>query len=532
MGATNCPETPRQRMIGMMYLVLTAMLALNVSKDILDAFVVVDETLVTTIQNTDASLANEYNRLEQQRIILGEEKVKDALSKAKQLKKYSDDMVNYIMTVKTDLIKTVEKEAVNKNGQPKSAKDINSKDDASKPTNFFINEGRAVKLKTEIEKYRANALSLVDAKVQDDFTETMGLNVKGPYYNNDGTPESWENHNFNEIIMIACVTLLNKTMGEVRNAELMILKHIFASISAEDFKFDKVGGRSIPKSQMVFTNTNYEADIIVAAYDSKQNPIVYYKMGVDTLLESQIDGATKLDGENGLVKLTLPANSVGDVKYAGLIMVKKPDGQPAYYHFKDKYSVVKPSATVAADKMNVLYAGIPNPLSASAPVPPEQLLLSIPGCQTARNSTGGWDVTVPASLVGKQVTASVSTSTTPLGSTNFRVKKVPDPVAYIGGNFRGGRVSKQELLNNAFVMAKMDADFVYDMKWNVLSYRVIMNVKGIDEATLVVSGARFSDDLLGKIKNAAPGTVFYFNAIRVSSPAGERPLPEISIRIR
>ncbi len=85
MGATNCPETPRQRMIGMMYLVLTAMLALNVSKDILDAFSVVDETLVTSNKNTESSISSDYSLLDRQKAIFGIEKVKEADQKAQQL---------------------------------------------------------------------------------------------------------------------------------------------------------------------------------------------------------------------------------------------------------------------------------------------------------------------------------------------------------------------------------------------------------------------------------------------------------------
>ena len=533
MGATNCPETPRQRMIGMMYLVLTAMLALNVSKDILDAFVVVDETLVTSNKNTDASLASDYFYLDKQKVILGEEKVKDALGKSQQLKKSSDDMVNYIIQLRTDLIRIVEGTEFTKNNELKTAEDISSRDEISKATHFLINEGRAKELKGKIEQYRTNILGFVGEGARPGFDKTIGLDVNKEYFNNDKQKESWEDHNFNNTIMIACVTLLNKTIGEIRNAESMILKNIISSISADDFKFDQVGGRSIPKSQMVFTNTNYEADIIVAAYDSKQNPIVYYRTGVDTLLESQIDGATKLDGENGLVKLTLPANSVGDVKYAGLIMVKKPDGQPAYYHFKDKYSVVRPSATVAADKMNVLYAGIPNPLSASAPVPPEKLTLTVAGCQVTRNTIGGWDVSVPTSMVGKPVTATVSAENQALGSTVFRVKGVPNPVATIGGYIKGGKRAKQELLgSSAVIMAQMDKDFVYDMKWTVKSYRVSIAVKGVESAPMVISGAQFSEDLKSRIQSAQPGTAIYFTDIRVSSPAGERSLDDISVRIK
>lgn len=538
MGATNCPETPRQRMIGMMYLVLTAMLALNVSKDILDAFVVVDETLVTSNNNTMTTLSSDYSYLQQQEALFGKEKVGNALSQADQLKKLSDDLVNYINTTKEDLLNAADDSHLTPDGQPKTAKDIVSKDDYSKPSNFFITEGRATELKNKILAYKNQIIQFVPQANRSTYEAAIGLDVNGTYYNNDGQEESWETHNFDHVILIACYTLLNKTAGEVRNAESMVLKQIIGSIGAEDYKFDMVQGRAIPKSQMVFAGDSYEADIIVAAYDSKVAPEVYYKMGVDTLTDDQISSATRLDGEDGMAKLRLATSTVGDQKYAGVIRVKRPDGTPMSYGFSDRYTVIRPSATVAAEKMNVLYSGIDNPLSVSAPVAPEKLRLSIPGCNVTSTGGGKYNVTVPSSMINKPVTATVSAEMSgkaqTMGSTEFRVKAVPNPQAYLGANIQGGRKTKGELTSaaNNFITAQMGRDFVYDLRWTIKSYQAIFTIRGVEDPPVTISGNRFSDEVIRKINSSPSGTVVTFTNIKATSTAGERVLNEITIRIR
>jgi len=542
MGATNCPETPRQKMIQMMYLVYTAMLALNVSANILDAFVVVDDTLVTSTNIAANQNANDYQWFIGQKTILGA-KVDEAYGKAQILKKESNAMVKYIEKMRNDLIFTVdgdslvEKEVDGKKVKTiKSVGDIVKKDNFDIPTDFMINKGNAKKLKAEIKKYKANVLKLAKKEDQKRLEEAMGLNVDASYLSNDKEKQDWETHNFDHIIAAASATLLNKMIGEVKNAESVMLNYLKASISADDFKFDNVSGRSIPKSQMVFSGDSYEADIIVAAYDSKSTPEVYYKMGVDTLTEDGLAGATKLEGENGLVKLKIGTGGTGEQRYAGLIKIMDPNGQPKYYGFKDKYTVLSPSATIAADKMNVLYAGIANPVSVSGPVAPDKLSVSFPGCSASSQGGGKFNVSVPASLIGKTVTATVAAkvgeSTKTMGSTTFRVKRVPDPRAVLGANIRGGKRAKAEILANPVIRATMGDDFVYDLKWSVNSYRVILVVKGMEEPAIVCQGGALSEKAKAAIQKASANTVIYFSDIKVSSEAGSRTLDEFSVRVR
>ena len=543
MGATNCPETPRQKMIQMMYLVYTAMLALNVSADILNAFIVVDDTLAISTRNATQQNFADYNWFEQQKTILGEAKIHDAYVNAQNLRKETDKMVKYIENMRQDLIFFVDGDTLveikNEKGKkvkvPSTVSTMKAKENFDKPTDYMINKKHAYELADKIREYKKNILKLAKPADRERLSEGLGLNVDQKF-TKEGAVQTWAEHNFDHIIAAAAVTLLNKEVGEVRNAESMMLTYLKASISAEDFKFDHVEGRAIPKSQMVFSGDNYEADIIVAAYDTKSTPEVFYKMGADTLTEAGLAGATKLEGENGVVKLKLAAGDVGEKRYAGLIKIMDPSGQPKYYGFSDKYAVLKPSATIAADKMNVLYAGIANPVSVSAPVDPGKLSISFPGCNVSSQGAGKFDVSVPASLIGKTVTATVAAklgeSTKQLGATTFRVKKVPDPRAVLGANIRGGKHAKAELTANPVLRATMGEDFAYDLKWKVNSFRVIFVSKGMEDPAMVCQGGALSEAVKAKIQKSPANTVIYFSDIKVSSEAGSRTLDEFSVRIR
>jgi len=543
MGATNCPETPRQKMIQMMYLVYTAMLALNVSADILNAFVVVDDTLQTSTRNATSQNNNDYNWFEQQKLLLGEAKIHDAYTNAKQLRKETNEMVKYIEKLKKDLIMYVDGDTIAETKTPDGKKimapttvaTMKAKENFDKPTDYMINKGHAKELKQKIKAFKSNILKLAKPADRERLSKAFGLDVDAKF-KKDGFEQTWEEHNFEHIIAAAAVTLLNKEVGEVRNAESLMLNYLKASISADDFKFDHVEGRAIPKSQMVFSGDSYEADIIVAAYDTKSTPEVYYKMGADTLTEAGLAGATKLEGENGVVKLKLGTGGIGDQRYAGLIKVKAPNGEDKYYGFADKYTVLKPSATIAADKMNVLYAGIANPVSVSGPVDPGKLSISFPGCNVSSLGAGKYNVSVPASMIGKTVNATVSArvgdGTKNMGATTFRVKKVPNPRAVLGAGIRGGKHAKGELMANPVIRATMGEDFVYDLKWSVTSFRVIFVSKGMEDPAMACQGGALSEAVKAKLQKAPANTVIYFTDIKASSEAGARTLDEFSVRIR
>ena len=377
-------------------------------------------------------------------------------------------------------------------------------------------------------------LSFVSDEYRESIAATIGLNVNDPFRNASGATETWEDHYFNNVIFAAGVTLLNKTMGEVRNAESHILKYILSSISRDDFKVSNFMAKVIPNSRLVFQGEPFEAEVIVAAYDAQQPIEVWYRMGTGEMTTPQ---GTMIRGEAGIANLKIPTNQVGDFSFTGLVNMIGPDGTPRTFPFGNSFTVMAPSATVAADKMNVMYAGIDNPVSVSAPVPAERISISLTGGTQTQTGPGRFNINIPESLIGREVTVGIHANMgdrkqQALGSNVFRVKRVPNPEAVLGSDFKGGKIGKQELLANPFVRATMGPDFVYELPWTINSYQVTFIVRGIEEAPIMANSRQFPDAVKNKINSSPSGTVMYLTGIRATSSLGQRTLNDITVILR
>jgi len=341
MGATNCPETPRQRMISMMYLVLTAMLALNVSKDILDAFIVVNETVEQTNNNFTSKIDNSYQIFK----ITAEkqEKVKPFYEKAIKVQKASNEIVKYMEQAKKELFSKVDEKTIQEI-EGKTLKDMSGKDKYSKATEYFIGptkNGKAIEMKAKIDAYKKELITIVGDNKFPKIIE-KALLTNEDYRNAGGDKETWEQHNFEHLVPAACYTILNKIIGEIKNTEYTTVNYLSSAVDAESFKFDKVGAKVIPNSRIVFSGDSYEADIIVAAIDTRQNPSVYWGSGRESATAADINNLTLVQGDSGFVHLKIPTGGIGDQKFAGVIKLISPDGEEKFYPFNESYTVTKP----------------------------------------------------------------------------------------------------------------------------------------------------------------------------------------------
>ena len=345
MGATNCPETPRQRMISMMYLVLTALLALNVSKEVLEAFVTVNETMEVTNENFTKKINNSYANFDKANSE-APGKVGPYYKKAMEAKKISKDLIDYIYDIKAELIAKVQ-DIPKEEAKTFPLKKVNRKDNYDDPTNYFIGDsqdgskGKSLELKNKINDFRTKMIALLDIKVQDHYSKSLGLKTEGPYEDADGKVQNWEMHHFYHTIMAATVTILNKLVAEVKNVEFDIISQLYTSVSAADFKFDKIMAKVVPKSSYVLVGDNYEADIFVAALDTKQNPEVLIGSGVDTSTNKILGGARTVEAVEGIGKLKIPAGAEGLQKFGGLINVKSPSGGILSYPFQEEYILIE-----------------------------------------------------------------------------------------------------------------------------------------------------------------------------------------------
>ncbi|MFH1118761.1 MAG: gliding motility protein GldM [Bacteroidota bacterium] len=515
-------ETPRQKMIAMMYLVLTALLALNVSVEIIEAFVIVNKSIEGTNDNLKSKNDETYARFEQQNL-LNQAKVGPFWNKAKEAKKLSDDLVTFIEQVKYEVIAKSEGITVEV-ARNTELRDIEAKDKYDESTNYFIgnsqdgSKGKSRELKNNIDKFKEEIVNLLDEK--DRSSIQLGLDTKGPFRDASGARQNWEMHNFYHIILAANVTFLNKLIADVRSVEGDVVTKLFNSVTASDYKFDQLAAKVIPNSKLVFKGDTYEADIMVAAVDSKQNPEVFL-------------GGRMLPTENGVAKYTASAGTTGLQTYKGTIKVKGPEGDLKEYPFEGEYFVMTPSLTVAPTKMNVFYANVDNPVSiAASGIPESQISADITTGTIKRAADGkNWVVRVP---LGQKATINVKhndgKTSRNMGSAEFRIKRVPDPKAFIA-NSDGGPVQKNMLLASRAIIPKMPEDFDFDLTFEIVSFTFV-GVRGGDTYERPGTGNRLTDEMQTFISNSKRGQRIWLENIMAKGPDGNRKLGTISIIVQ
>jgi gliding motility-associated protein GldM len=514
-------ETPRQKMIAMMYLVLTALLALNVSVEILNAFLVVNDSMETTNQVFATKTEGLYRQFETQ-YTQSPDKVGPFWNKAKEVKKLSGEMKDYIVNMKYDMIAFSERIPVAE-AKSKSLRELKGKDKYDQTTSYFIgssedgSRGKSRELKNRIIKYKQDLINLVDPNRRSMIK--LGLDIDGPFYNASGKKEpNWEMHNFYRTILAADVTILNKLIAEVQNAEQDVVTQFMSQISATDFKIDQVGATVVPKSQYVFMGDSYEAEVFVTAMDTKQN------------FTANI-GGRGYSSEGGKVKVLLPATRPGPQTVTGNVMFKSPDGVVKPYPVSFEYIVAPPTLTVSPTKMNVLYAAVDNPVSISAGgVSDAQISANISQGSISRvGNTWIAKVSQPGKAV-VSVTAKVGDKVKPMGSFEFRVKNVPNPTAFIA-NTDGGVVSR-EMLTASALIPRMPADFDFDLNFVITSYTFSGNRKG-DVVDLKGVGNRLTEDMKNFIRDCKRGSKVNFEDIYAKGPDGKnRRLNSIVISIQ
>jgi gliding motility-associated protein GldM len=459
-------ETPRQKMIGMMYLVLTALLALNVSVEILNAFLVVNESMETTIRTFSSKTDDYYARFED---AYKNDPVKVApfWEKAQQARKLANEMKVYLNETKFESIARSEKIPLD-SAKIKPLYTIGTKDKYDETTVYFIgnsmdgSKGKAGEMKNKIAKFKQDLLNLIEPDERASIK--IGLDLVGPFYDADHKKQNWEMHNFYHTILAADVTILNKLVAEVQNAELDVVTHLRSKIGATDVKIDKIGAAVVPKSQYVFMGESYEAEVFVTAMDTK-------KSFTANILGNRVS-------ENGIIKVTLPATSPGPKSVSGTVNFVKSDGTNLPMPVKFDYIVAPPSLSVSATKMNVFYIGVDNPVSISAGgVSPDQINASITNGTITRN--GNEWVVRPATPGKTSVTvnAKLGDRMKSMGAVEYRVKNVPDPIAYIA-NSNGGAVSRDMVLAAGGIIPRMPADFEFNLNFVITSFKFSGNRKG------------------------------------------------------
>jgi len=363
--------SPRQKMIGMMYLVLTAMLALNVSKEAVEAFKKVDKGLTQTITN----YSNKNNLIYQEFDRAAAENPTKAgkyKTAAYQVKERADEAFNFIQDLKIQIIKKAEKdpETPAVKGNEVIIEEVKRIDDTNVPSEILIgaNEnGKANDLKALLAEYRQFLIATLEGK---NPTAEKALNASlntDDAKNKDGETEKWANLNFQTLPLVAVICILSEYQVSVRNGETEVLNYLYSQIDASSFKFNKLTPIVIPVNNYVTVGSNYEAQVFISATDTTQKPDITVNGG----------GKLAID-ESGKGLYKVGATSVGAKRWGGIISLKAPDGSLKTYSFNAEYNVGEPNVIVSPTAMNVMYYGINNPIDVSVPgVSPDKLKIKV-----------------------------------------------------------------------------------------------------------------------------------------------------------
>ncbi|RLD73523.1 MAG: hypothetical protein DRI87_03700 [Bacteroidetes bacterium] len=543
-------ETPRQKMIAMMYLVLTALLALNVSKQILDAFLVVNESVEASHGSIAAKSRQLYGALDQQ-YQLNPEKVGTFWEKAQGVKEKTNELIDYIEDLKLKLVEITERKS-REEVLEKYYKDtvlygekkkvlmlgkVPTKDKYDATTNYMVSgtKREAYVLSAKMQDYRNYILELRHLP-PDDRKVGLITNLEGVIYHDaDGQRQDWENHNFYHTILAADITILNKIIQEARSAEFSTIGYLYRSISEEDFKFGDVAAKIIPKSTYVFKGQEYEADVLVAAFDQNLKATIKIVHGVDSITSQNISRAQVYEGSAGFGKLKFPANKEGIHKYAGIIELVDPETKEMTpYPFKGEYIVAPPALTVSPLKMNVFYIGVKNPVAISAPgIPMDKVTTSISVGKLYRDpKSKDYIVEVPKGQKKAIVsaTANLAGKKLSLGQVEFRVKRVPTPEATVAG-ISDGSIDKNTLLAAGAVIPIMK-DFEFDLYFEIQRFTFGTIING-DWVQKNVNGNRFTDEMKTIIRNARSKQKIFLENIQAKGPDGTiRSLNPVSLTLK
>lgn len=555
-------ETPRQKMISMMYLVLTALLALNVSVDILDAFAIVNDGIESSNASVENKIKDYYITFEQQ-YEKQPEKAGDYWNKAQEIRVKTDEIINYIESeIKVPLVLVTEditkdelfnpkdaKKAILRNPEKADAnkhrrishefdfKNISAKDKYDESTNLMINEGKATELRNKLEEYRLYIIGTLQEAGITNFDNKIGLRTDGEYYDANNNKLGWEEKNFYHVILAADIAILNKIIGEIQTTEFDAISELFKRIGATDYKFNALEAKVFPKTTYVLQGQDYEADIFIAASDTTRKFDAKYARGVRDFSNANANSVQKASSKNGVVSIKIPTTQEGEQNFAGIVELADPEtGEIVPYPFHASYTVAPPSATVAPTQMMILYQGLKNPISVSAPgISNDNIDVEISkGKITKGNQAGLYLVEVNAGDKNVTITAStkIDGKKVILGTHNFRVKRVPNPEAKIG-SVSSGKIGKDELLASGGIIPDM-GDFEFgDFQYNIVSFTLATISGGDYKSSGTIKGGRFNQEVNDMIRSAKKGQKLFFENIQAKGPDGiTRTLNPINIEIK
>jgi gliding motility-associated protein GldM len=526
----SLPKEPRQKMINMMYLVLTALLALNVSVEVLNAF----KTVNRSIEGSN-KVVNDKNKTTYEQFKAAEtdpktsEKAKPWAPKAYQAQKLSNDLTAYIEDLKNQLIDQ-------SNPQMKDGQKEFTEGNLDAATRIMDTKGEGPKLYQSLADYKKNLLNLLDPSnypdqpenIKEDlrkdkamFEKELPLDLSIPPSEagnalTGNTPKDWTIRYFHMTPTIAGLTILSKFQSDVKNSESQIIDYLHKKIGEVKVVYDQF-------QPLVGTNATYlmpgdELEITagVGAFSKDAKPKI------------TINGVTQSLSADGTADYKTKVNSTGtvhvDIEYI------KPDGTVAHIPKDVKYTVGQPSgASVFLEKMNVLYIKEDNPVTISGgSTGAENVHVSFTNGEITHTSGDEYNIVPTTPGEGKIIVNAKGKIT----EFKMRVKYLPDPTGFVGTS-KGGGMSSAIFKANGRLLAKLEGS-EFQSQFRVVSYKLAAvggNIPQYIEASN--EGPGWTGSAANIVSKASPGTNIFFDQIRVVGKDGrQRELPPMVFNLK
>lgn len=505
----SLPKEPRQKMINMMYLVLTALLALNVSSEILNAFKTVDKSLMTATGVAEKKNSEIFKSFQKKvEDPTTREKAEIWLPKAQKAKALSDEVYNYIEALKAELKKEAGLKMVD-------GKEDFKEDDLDAATRLFISapptgKAKGKELYDKLKNFKEQLLA-IDPEMKADIAANLPLDI--PEVKSEKDKEEWAYTFFHMTPTVAAITMLSKFQNDIKNSESEAVEYCHKEIGEVELVYDQFQAIANANASYVMPGEEIIINAGVGAFNSASQPKV------------SVDGATATPTPDGSFEYKFRPNASGSKNVT--ISFVKPDGTTASVTKEIKYTVGVPSGlVVSTDKTRVFYQGLENPLSVTGGSGDEKVSVNVEGAGISYRKSGPGQYIVTASNLGSATVIATD------GKNSQRivipVKRVPNPLATVGGK-AGGPIAANVFRVQRGVAAELK-DFVFEgVKYDVVSFTLICTGRGFEESGFgiaEVTGTYFNAEAKALLNRCQAGSTVVIDEIKVSGPGGTRLLDQ------
>lgn len=505
----SIPKEPRQLMINIMYLVLTALLALNVSAEIFNAFKIVDKGLIKS--NTAIDQANSAII---PAIIDGAKKKNSLATYAERIEpagQLSKDMNQGIQDVMDHMMEATGGWMVDKK-TGEITDDLNGKKNMDITTKYLVEQGNGEALKAALLKYKADIMALVDEEDKENFEKEVAVSIDDETWQKK-KKASWSHMNFDHMPLQATLPIFRKYQNDVKSTESSFLNYLAGKVgTTTDVVLDKFTVVSAPEKSYVIKGEKFKTDVFLSAFAGADS-----KTGISI----SVNGRSLPVNSEGIATFEQTAGTVGIKRFDAVASIKNPVTDEIQTYKKTfEYEVGERSVSVSASKMNVFYIGVPNPVEVSAAgVPSNKVQVSMGGSGGGtinRNTDGTYTVNVKKPTKLGEF-AKINVSAPGLNaSKDFRVKRIPDPIAKLSKS-SGGAMSSGEFKAQGGVIPVLEG-FDFDARCQIKGYRLVRVAKRQDPEFATNPGAKYVSQAQSIISKAKPGDTYFFENVKCSCP--------------